>query len=414
MDSATITGSGLSGAPRDSLTARSGLSGAPRDSLTARFRVRDAFALPGDDETVVARAGREQTYPIHVTRDATATRSRLAELLETAETVAVISDDTVDALYGNQLRATLRGLHHDVIAYTVPAGEASKSLEQAVALWHWLAESRLGRRDVVLSFGGGVICDLGGWVASAYMRGIPYVNLPTTLLAMVDGALGGKVAVNHKVAKNLLGAFEQPAGVVCHLPHLRSLERRQLAAGLAECIKKGVIASPAYFDFIESNADAILAGDEQALDQLVSAAAAIKTALIERDPYEIDLRRPLNFGHTVGHPLETVTGYAPLLHGEAVAFGMAVEARIAEQRGWLDAHTLDRLIALLDRCRLPTDADLIPPTTAGELIEAMEKVRLIRAGSLRWVLPLALGETIIADDVTEAEVREALAHSGVQ
>src|SRR4051812_18412388 len=193
MHPATITGTGLSGAPRDSLTARTGLSGAPRDSLTARFRVSDAFALPGDDETVVARAAREQTYPIHVTRDATAARDRLAELLAPAETVAIISDETVDALYGNQLRAPLRGLGHDVIAHTVPAGEASKSLEQAVALWHWLAESRLGRRDVVLSFGGGVICDLGGWVASAYMRGIPYVNLPTTLLAMVDGALGGKV-----------------------------------------------------------------------------------------------------------------------------------------------------------------------------------------------------------------------------
>jgi 3-dehydroquinate synthase len=377
------------------------------------FRVTDAFALP-DVDTVIARAAREQSYPIHVTRGATATRARLAELLGSAETVAVISEETVDALYGNQLRATLRDLGHDVIAQTIPAGEASKSLERAVELWHWLAESRLGRRDVVLSFGGGVICDLGGWVASAYMRGIPYVNLPTTLLAMVDGALGGKVAVNHKVAKNLLGAFEQPAGVVCHLPYLRSLERRQLAAGLAECIKKGVIASPAYFDFIEANADAILAGDVPALERLVKAAAAIKTALIERDPYELDLRRPLNFGHTVGHPLETVTGYAPLLHGEAVAFGMAVEARIAESRGWLDACTLERLIAVLDRCGLPTGADLLPPIAAGELIGAMEKVRLIRAGSLRWVLPLALGETIIADDVSEAEVRGALARSGVQ
>ena len=392
----------------------SGLSGAPRDSLTARFRVRDAFALPRDDETVVARAAQEHTYPIHVTRDATATRNRLAELLATAETVALISDETVDALYGNQLRATLRDLGHDVIASAIGAGEASKSLEQAVALWHWLADSRLGRRDVVLCFGGGVICDLGGWVASAYMRGIPYVNLPTTLLAMVDGALGGKVAVNHRVAKNLLGAFEQPSGVVCHLPHLRSLERRQLAAGLAECIKKGVIAAPAYFDFIETGADALLAGDEPALEQLVRAAAAIKTALIERDPYELDLRRPLNFGHTIGHPLETVTGYAPLLHGEAVAFGMAVEARIAESRGWLDAQTLERLIALLDRCGLPTDASLLPPVTADELIRATDKVRLIRAGSLRWVLPLALGETIIADDVSEAELREALARSGVQ
>ncbi len=378
------------------------------------LRVSDAFALPRGEDPVVARAAREQRYPIHVTLDATATRERLAELLAAAETVAVLSDETVDELYGGALRRTLRGLGHDVIAHTVPAGEASKSLDQAVALWHWLADSRLGRRDLLLCFGGGVVCDLGGWVASAYMRGIPYVNLPTTLLAMVDGALGGKVAVNHRVAKNLLGAFEQPAGVVCHLPHLRSLERRQLAAGLAECIKKGVIASPAYFEFIEARADAILAGDERSLEMLVRAAAAIKTALIERDPYEIDLRRPLNFGHTVGHPLETVTGYAPLLHGEAVAFGMAVEARIAETRGWLDAATLDRLVSLLDRCGLPTDGALLPPASAAELIAAMEKVRLIRAGSLRWVLPVALGETIVADDVADAEVRDALARSGVQ
>ena len=259
-----------------------------------------------------------------------------------------------------------------------------------------------------------MICDLGGWVASGYMRGVAYVNLPTTLLAMVDGALGGKVAVNHPAAKNLLGAFQQPAGVVSDLRHLRSQNRRQLAAGLAECIKKGVIASPAYFDFIERHADALLAGEPAPLEQLVRAASAIKTALIERDPYEADLRRPLNFGHTVGHPLETVTGYAPLLHGEAVAYGMAVEARIAEARGWLDPVLLERLIAVLDRSGLPTDAAALPPgVTAAALLDAMDKVRMIRAGSLRWVLPLALGETVIADDVSEAEVRDALARSGV-
>jgi 3-dehydroquinate synthase len=246
------------------------------------------------------------------------------------------------------------------------------------------------------------------------MRGIPYVNVPTTLLAMVDGALGGKVAVNHPVAKNLLGAFAQPAGVVSDLRHLATLDRRQLAAGLAECIKKGVIASPAYFDFIEAEAAEILAGDREPLQRLVEAASAIKTALIERDPYELDLRRPLNFGHTVGHPLETVTSYGKLLHGEAVAFGMAVESRIAEARGWLDATTLDRLLAVLELAGLPTHArDLPGSVTADALLGAMEKVRLIRAGSLRWVLPLGLGETTIADDVTDGEIRDALARSGL-
>lgn len=379
------------------------------------LRVSDAFALPRADERVTASARREEHYRVHVTRDAAGSREPLRALLDGVGTVAVITDETVDALYGPALRRRLRELDVDVIAHAVPAGEQSKSLDRAVELWHWLAESALGRRDLVLCFGGGVICDMGGWVASVYMRGVPYVNVPTTLLAMVDGALGGKVAVNHPTAKNLLGAFQQPAGVLCELDYLRSLDARQLAAGVAECIKKGVIASPAYFAFIERAASALVAGDPAALGTLVRSAASIKTALIERDPYEADLRRPLNFGHTIGHPLETVTGYAPLLHGEAVAFGMAAEARIAARRGWLDPSLLDRLLAVLEACRLPVDVTALPPdVTTDALVAAMEKVRLIRAGSLRWVLPVALGETVIADDVSEAEVRAALADCGVR
>jgi 3-dehydroquinate synthase len=378
------------------------------------LRIRDAIAMPCGETAVVARASREERYRIHVTSGTPGFRRRLGELLDGVRTVAVITDDTVDALYGGRLRALLRGHGVEVLARTIPAGEASKSLERAVELWHWLAAGGLGRRDLVLCFGGGVICDLGGWVAGAYMRGVPYANVPTTLLAMVDGALGGKVAVNHPVAKNLIGAFQQPAGVICDLGHLRSQNRRQLAAGLAECIKKGVIASPQYFAFIEREHAALLAGEPAALEPLVRAAATIKSALIERDPYELDLRRPLNFGHTVGHPLETVSGYAPLLHGEAVAFGMVVEARIAERRGWLETGLLERLTGLLERCGLPTHAHALPSgVTAAALIGALEKVRLIRAGSLRWVLPVALGETVIADDVTDAEVRDALAACGV-
>jgi 3-dehydroquinate synthase len=203
--------------------------------------------------------------------------------------------------------------------------------------------------------------------------------------------------------------------VVSDLRYLRSLDSRHVSAGVAECVKKGVIASPRYFELIEDRAEALQRGDLDALEALVRAAAAIKSALIERDPYEHDLRRPLNFGHTVGHPLETVTGYGPLLHGEAVAFGMAVEARVATARGWLAESQLDRLIELLSRFGLPVDGGALPPDVrADALIAAMEKVRLIRAGSLRWVLPLGLGETVIADDVSEAEVRAALAACGVR
>ena len=222
-----------------------------------------------------------------------------------------------------------------------------------------------------------MVCDLGGWVASATCAGVPYVNLPTTLLAMVDGALGGKVAVNHPVAKNLLGAFQQPAGVICDLA-LPALARAAgtSRAGLAECDQEGRDRLARVLRLHRARARTrSLRRRPAALERLVRAAAAIKTALIERDPYEVDLRRPLNFGHTIGHPLETVTGYAPLLHGEAVAFGMVVEARIAARaRAGSADELLDRLLGLLARCGLPTRAarPARRASTAG------------RAGRARW------------------------------
>lgn len=386
----------------------------PAPTITGH-RLRDDLGMPPEGRRVVAHARRDERYAVHVVRDDRAARECLGGYLAGVDTVALVTDATVEALHGPPLLRSLRAHGVEVVARAVPAGEHSKSLSTAVELWNWLAHTGLGRRDLVVAFGGGVLADMGGWVASAYMRGVPYLNLPTTLMAMVDGALGGKVAVNHAVAKNLLGAFQQPAGVVADVRYLRTLERRHLAAGLAECVKKGVIASPAYFAFIEDRAGALLGGDLGALERLVTAAAAIKTTLIARDPYELDLRRPLNFGHTVGHPLETVTGYGPLLHGEAVAFGMAVEARVAAARGWLAASTLDRLLAVLDRCGLPVTAAGLPPgVRADAIVAATEKVRLIRAGSLRWVLPLDLGDTVIADDVSEAELRAALAACGVR
>jgi 3-dehydroquinate synthase len=376
-------------------------------------RICDRIPLPSPTLQVEGRASRSDRYAVHITRSPGETLERLAPLVQ-GRGVAIITDEVVESLFARALIDGLRALGCDVLVHAVPAGEASKSLAQALRLWDWLARSSLARRDVVLALGGGVIADLGGWVASAYMRGVPYVNLPTTLLAQVDGALGGKVAVNHPVAKNLLGAFHQPVAVISDVSCLRSLERRHVAAGLAECIKKAVIASPDYWRLIRRDAAAILAGDPAALERLVRGASAIKTALIERDPYEADLRRPLNFGHTIGHPLETVTGYGPLLHGEAVAFGMVAESRVSHARGLLATLLLDELIELLVGCGLPTcGADLPVPVAADDVVAAMEKVRLIRAGSLRYVLPAAIGETVIADDVGEEETRRALASCGL-
>jgi 3-dehydroquinate synthase len=388
--------------------------GAHARAMTASmFRVNDAIALPNRPAPIIARAARSDAYAVHVVAGMEDLASSLAGMLDGAS-AAVITDETVESLYGSVLVRALRAAGTDPAVCALAPGEASKSLRSASRLWDWLAESEIGRRDVVVNFGGGVIADVGGWVASAYMRGLPYVNVPTTLLAQVDGALGGKVAVNHTSAKNLLGAFYQPQGVIANVSFLRSTDGRHLRAGLAEAIKKAVIASPDYWAFIDANAGRILRGDVEALTQLVRSAAAIKLELIGRDPYEDDLRRPLNFGHTIGHPLETVTGYGPLLHGEAVAFGMVVEARIAAARGLLDEEVLDALVLLLRRCGLPVDAASLPAQVDGAaVVRALAKVRQIRAGSLRYVLPVRLGETVIADDVEEDEVVAALLESGV-
>ena len=377
------------------------------------FLVRDFIPLPDPAAEITASARRDDAYPIHVVGDAARLTELLVEALE-GEAVALLTDDTVEALYAGEVVAGLRRAGIDVLARSVPAGEPSKCLGRAVELWDWLARSSIGRRDMIVNLGGGVVCDLGGWVASGYMRGLPYVNLPTTLLAQVDGAIGGKTAVNHELAKNLLGAFHQPAAVISNVGYLATSSRRHIAAGAAEVIKKAMIASPECWTLLEDSAERLVGHDAGALLELVRAASAIKTALVRRDPYERDLRRPLNFGHTIGHPLETVTGYGPLLHGEAVAFGMVVESRIAVARGLLDPCLLERLLALLERFGLPARAADLPVAVDGEaLMEAMEKVRLIRAGSLRFVLPRSLGETVIADTVGDEEIRRALRSSGV-
>jgi 3-dehydroquinate synthase len=290
-----------------------------------------------------------------------------------------------------------------------PAGEASKSLSTAVGLLDWLAGTDLARRDVVLAVGGGVVIDTVGWVASAYMRGVPYINVPTTLLAHVDAALGGKVAVDHATAKNLIGAFYQPAAVVSNVGYLSTLDQRQLRAGLAEAIKKGVIASPELFELIELKHVDILAAEPEVMVRLVRGASMIKCSLIAKDPYENDLRRPLNFGHTIGHAAETATGYGPVLHGEAVAFGMACAARIAERRDLLGSATRQRITGLLTAVGLPvTLHELAVPLDPDEAVAALGQIRKIRDGLIRFVLPVDLGETVIANDVTDEEVRAAL------
>jgi 3-dehydroquinate synthase len=377
------------------------------------LHTRDAIGLPPRGQPVRGHAERNDSYPIEVTRSIPETLERLLELVADAN-IAVITDRTVAALHGAALLGALAdaGVEPEVAA--IPPGEHHKTLAEAGRLLDWLTGTQIGRRDVIVTLGGGVVIDLGGWVASTYMRGVPYVNVPTTLVGQVDAGIGGKLAVNHAVAKNLIGGFFQPRGVVSNVSFLSTLGRRELRAGLAESIKKAIIASPAYWQLIEADAEAMLAGDPDALEALVHGAGAIKAELIGRDPYEEDSRRTLGFGHALAHPLETVTSYTELLHGEAVAFGMVVEARMAAARGLLAPETLERILGLLRRVGLPTCARELPARIdADRLLQATERIRLIRGGSYRFVLPMDLGETVIADDVTPAELRAALRRCGI-
>lgn len=372
-------------------------------------RVSERLALPRDlDVPITGSSQRQDEYGVHVCQDEVKAVERLTSEIG-GRRVALITDDSVAVLHAKRLAERLTEAGLGVSMTSFPAGEASKNLGTAAELLDWLAGTELARRDVVLAVGGGVVIDTVGWVSSAYMRGVSYINVPTTLLAHVDAALGGKVAVDHPSAKNLIGAFYQPAAVVSNVGYLSTLADRDLRAGLAEAIKKGVIASPELFELIESRHSDILAAEPAVSARLVHAASLIKCRLIAKDPYEDDLRRPLNFGHTIGHAVETVAGYGHVLHGEAVSFGMACAARIAERRGLLDPALRRRVTGLLGEVGLPVTHDDLPAWLDPDgTVAALGQIRKVRGGRIRFVLPVELGETVIADDVTDDEIHAAM------
>jgi 3-dehydroquinate synthase len=291
----------------------------------------------------------------------------------------------------------------------VPAGEPSKSLDRAADLYDELVRLRADRHTAVVALGGGVTGDLAGFVAATYARGLPLIMIPTTLLAMVDSAVGGKVGVNHPRAKNIIGAFHQPVGVWIDTEVLTTLPPRQLRCGLAEVIKYGVILDPCFFARLEEGAAAILAGDPAALRLIVAHSCRLKAEVVARDEREeTGLRAILNFGHTIGHAVESVAGYSTRIqHGEAVAIGMATEARLAEHLGWIAPATVARIAALIERFGLPTTVpeDLDPIA----LFEAMSRDKKNQRGQIRFILPRDLGRVELTDSPREVDVRCVLA-----
>ncbi len=318
----------------------------------------------------------------------------------------VVTDEGVRS----HLPALTRSLEQagfEVASAVLPAGEAQKSLAGAAALYDRLVELRADRRTLVVALGGGVIGDLAGFVAATFNRGLPLLMVPTTLLAMVDSSVGGKVGVNHPRGKNLIGAFHQPAGVWIDTSHLSTLPAREYRSGLAEVVKYGVILDADFFAWLEMNVEVVRRGDPEAVSRIVTRSCELKAGVVEQDEREeTGVRAVLNYGHTFAHAFETVGGYGAWLHGEAVSAGMVCASRLAERRGLVGPDVTHRQAELLRSFDLPT-APL--PWPVDDLLGVMRSDKKNLAGKLRFVLPVRLGEVRLFDDVPEADVRGVLA-----
>jgi 3-dehydroquinate synthase len=326
-----------------------------------------------------------------------------------ADAVAVVvSNTTVAPLFADRVANCLRGRFRRVGQVTLEDGESHKTWPAVERIFDALLAASADRQAWLFALGGGVVGDLTGFAAACYMRGIAYVQMPTTLLAQVDSSVGGKTAINHPLGKNLIGAFHQPRLVVADLETLDTLPQRELIAGLAEVIKVGAAADAAFFDWIEANLDRLLGRDTQALALAVRKSCTLKAGIVRRDEKEAGLRAILNLGHTFGHAIEAATGFGAWLHGEAVGCGMVLAADLSRRLGLLDAGSAERVAALVERAGLPVR---LPPLPAPRLAELMLHDKKAEGGAPRFVLLDALGRARVAL-VEERLVLEVLCQGG--
>ena len=350
----------------------------------------------------------ERSYPIVVVdgllANAQALRARLRACIQ-GNQVAIVTNDVVGPLYLEQLMAALDGLQVDVMH--MRDGEAAKNLATYEQVMDFLLAARHNRSTCLIALGGGVVGDLCGFVAATFQRGVDFIQIPTTLLAQVDSSVGGKTAVNHPQGKNMIGAFYQPVAVFADPATLSTLPPREYAAGLAEVVKYGVIEDPDLFVFLENHYDALLAKDGEVLSQVIVRCCAIKAAVVSADERESGRRAILNFGHTFGHAIEKLCGYGHWLHGEAVAIGMVMAARLSQQTAGLTAESVDRLINLLSKLGLPTELDSrsLEIITVDAMIDAMGLDKKVLDGRLRFVVASEFGNVAVRDDIDEATVR---------
>lgn len=329
---------------------------------------------------------------------------RLAPFVEPHSRLWVVTDQQVWTILGPRVLAAPGAAERVAGVYEMTPGETSKSLDGWLALLDWLAASGVCRRDVVVALGGSMVSDVAGFAAATLMRGIAYANLPTTLLAQVDGAVGGKVAVNTTWAKNYVGSFHHPIAVLVDPSALASLPRAEMSNGLAEVIKSFVISDDAAFPLLEQRIERCLDGELDVLTWVVQRAIAQKMSLVDADPYEKDLYRALNFGHTLGHAIETYYGYRQMRHGFAVAVGMAAATRFGLNRGITEPATAERIFQVISRAELPMSV----ASDAEQIVARTAPIAAVRDGKLHFVVPRRVGEMVYCDDVEPWELVKAV------
>ncbi len=347
----------------------------------------------------------ERSYPIYIGEQLLTQADLIGPHIH-GSSALIVTNTTLAGLYLKTLQQTLDacGIRHDLVV--LADGEQYKTMAAIETIIDKLLQNRHDRRSSVIALGGGVVGDIAGFAASIYLRGVNFIQIPTTLLSQVDSSVGGKTGVNHPLGKNMIGAFYQPQCVIIDIATLTSLPDRELSAGMAEVIKYGLIHDAEFFAWLEDNVDGLMARDATLLAQAVLVSCQTKASVVELDERESGLRAILNLGHTFGHAIENVMGYGVWLHGEAVAAGMMMAIDLSERQGWIDASVAKRSKALLEKCRLPVRPP--PEMTRQQYLDAMAIDKKTVDGQINLVLLRALGEACVSNDYDAHQFEQTL------
>ena len=348
----------------------------------------------------------ERSYPIYI-----GTNLEYGKLIKQAlpkvKDLMVVTNDTVGPLYFEKVQKSLQEQGFNVHECVLKDGECYKTLDSWWQILTTLLEQQFGRDGAIVALGGGVVGDMAGFAASVYQRGIPFVQIPTTLLAMVDSSVGGKTAINHPLGKNMIGTFYQPKAVMADLNCLKTLPQKEISAGLGEVVKTGIIYDKEFFDFLNNDIEKTFEHDFATISHIVKRCCEIKALVVSQDEKEHGLRAILNFGHTFGHAIEAYLGFGTWLHGEAVGLGMVIASALAKERHMISNDEFDSIVALCQKAKLPTK---IPEKMTGDdFIHFMRHDKKVRSGVICYVLPTALGKVDLYKDVSDEEVCKLIA-----